>query len=356
MVFDKTGTLTRGNLKVRSSEFVAKGKESSNHLWLLVGSAESMSEHPTAKALTEAARAALPDGVFLQALDTKTVPGRGMSCRIGEGGTRFAIGNRGMMEQATVSLPPEMDARAQLEEKCGATVVFLSVNGEFAGWISISDELRPEAVEVIQCLNNDGIRVMMLTGDNERAALAIARQCGIPPNQVIAGVLPTQKSDRIQQLQQGGEVIVFVGDGINDAVALTQSDVGVSIGTGSDIASDASDFVLIRDDLWGVYYALHLSRSTFRRIRLNFVWALGYNLVAVPIAAGVFYVLWEFQLPPAVAAAMEACSTLAVVFSSIALYLWKPPRSGGRGAPRPAPRAAVAHGLDERAPLLQNTN
>ena len=210
-----------------------------------------------------------------------------------------------------------------------------------AGFIAVSDTPKPEAFDVIKRLvQQRKIEVWMVSGDNERSVRHTAELVGIDPQHIAAGVLPAGKAEKVRELQAMGHVVAMVGDGVNDAPALTQADVGIAVGSGTDIALAAADMVLMRGDLYGVDTALSLSRAVMRRIRLNFVWAFGYNTVGIPFAAGVFYPGARLHMPPMYAAIAMAASSICVVLSSLLLWFYTPPQVGTR---RPFIRCARAH-------------
>lgn len=319
VAFDKTGTLTFGELSV-SSYHLTRGASSDQDFWHLIGSFENYSEHPTAKALLGRAKQEQAKD-FDVVSNFKAIPGEGISGMIGD--VNVSIGNRLRMKNCSINLDDEMEMRTRKLEGLAQTVVFLAVGQELWGFVSIVDQIRPEAPAVIARLKELGVVPFLISGDNFRVAKAVGEQLGI--ENVIGGVLPQEKSLKLAELQRQGHCVVFIGDGVNDAVALSQADTGIAVASGTDIANDAAEIVLMKSDLGDVLTAIHLSRATFRRIRLNFGWALGYNVVAIPLAAGVLYPATGFQLPPGLAAALEALSTVLVVTSSILLNFYKKP-------------------------------
>jgi Cu+-exporting ATPase len=207
-------------------------------------------------------------------------------------------------------------------ESEGQTVVCVAINGSFTGVLALADTAREEAKSVVQHLQQMGIEVWMLSGDNKKTANAIASQLGI--KNVVAKALPVDKARKIQELQNQGKVVAMVGDGINDSPALTQADVGIAVAAGTDIAIDAANIVLMKNDLNDVLTAMDLSRKVFNRIKLNFAWAFFYNILGIPLAAGVFYPLAHIYIPPPIAGLSEILSSLPVVFFSLLLYTYKP--------------------------------
>ncbi|GIL57370.1 hypothetical protein Vafri_12621 [Volvox africanus] len=236
---------------------------------------------------------------------------------------RVAVGNRLLMQQELVDIPAEAEVFSGPMESCGQTVVHVALNGRLAGVLAVADPLKTEAAGVVAALRGRGVQVVMLTGDNWRTARALAGQLGV--DMVHAETLPKTKALKIRELQSSGKVVAMVGDGINDSPALAAADVGVAIGSGTDIAIEAADYVLMRDDLEDVLVALDISKRTFNRIRLNYVWAMGYNTLMIPVAAGVFYPITHHQLPPWLAGLCMAFSSVSVVASSLLLRRYRRP-------------------------------
>eukprot|EP01043_Picozoa_sp_COSAG02_P075854 COSAG02_NODE_15833_length_1138_cov_1.093359_2_plen_256_part_01 len=211
------------------------------------------------------------------------------------------------------------------EESAGCTVVCVAIDGHLLGISAVSDKLKEEAVCTIAALHKSGRDVYLITGDNKLCAAAVAQQAGIPDSRILAEVTPSGKSAEVGRLQRAGHVVCMVGDGVNDSPALAQADLGIAVGCGTDVAIEAASVVLVREDLRDVVVSLDLARTTFNRIRLNFVWALGYNTLGIPVAAGLFFPLWHLQLPPAAAGFCMAMSSVSVVASSLLLRNYKPP-------------------------------
>ena len=336
VVLDKTGTLTRGKPVV--TDVVAVGM-AEDELLRLAASVERGSEHPLGEAVVESAREralALEETSRFQAL-----PGHGVQARVN--GSAVVLGNLALMNEQGFGLNG-LEARAEELSQQGKTPMFVAMNGQVAGVIAVADTLRPESGEAVLSLRRLGLEVVMLTGDNRRTAEAIARQAGM--DRVMAEVLPGDKASQVQALQREGRVVAMVGDGINDAPALAQADVGIAIGTGTDVAMAAADVTLMRGDLRGVSEAIALSRSTIRTIRQNLFWAFFYNVALIPIAAGVLYpffgdgsvpsgltyVLGEFGfLNPVMAAGAMALSSVTVVSNSLRLRRFRFARSTGKG-------------------------
>jgi Cu+-exporting ATPase len=334
VLLDKTGTLTRGEPGV--TDVIAAQFSSPEEVLRLAASAEHNSEHPLGEAVV---KAALEKKLELSpSSDFNAVPGQGVEASVE--GEKLFLGNLRLMEERGLSLNGLERKAAELLEQ-GKTVMFLGRNSQVAGIIALADTLKPGAKEALQALRKMGIETAMLTGDNRRTAEAIAREAGI--DRVLAEVLPEHKAREIKQLQEDGKVVAMVGDGINDAPALAQADVGIAIGTGTDIAMETGDITLISGDLMGVVTAISLSKRTMRTIKQNLFWAFAYNTALIPVAAGVLYlvfgntgvpsglrfVLGEYGfLNPIMAAAAMAASSITVVSNSLRLRRFKPVKLG----------------------------
>ena len=315
VVLDKTGTVTRGEPAVLDA-VAAEGYEGSMLRW--AASAERSSEHPLGEAVVREAEAR---GMALsEATDFEAVPGRGVLARVE--GRRVLVGTRGMLESQGVDPAPLADAAAEVESSA-RTPLWVAVDGKAAGLIGVADATKEGSAEAVAELQRAGLRVIMLTGDNERVARKIADEVGI--DEVRAEVLPSEKADVIRELQSDSDrAVAMVGDGINDAPALAQADVGIAIGTGTDVAMESADVILMRGDLRSVPAALALSRRTMRTIEQNLFAAFFYNVVLIPVAAGVFYPLAFLPmmvraLHPILAAVAMALSSLSVVMNSLRL-------------------------------------
>jgi len=243
--------------------------------------------------------------------------GLGVRCTVG--GRRVLLGNRDWAAENGIMVTPALDHCMAGLEASGRTAVLCCVDGVASGVVGVADSIKDEARPVLRALQDLGVRVGMLTGDNERTALAVAREVGIDVALVQAGVLPKHKADAVRAWQEDGHRVAMVGDGINDAPALAQADVGLAIGSGTEVALEAADIVLVRNALVDVLTAVLLSHAVLSRIRLNFVWAMGYNLVGIPLAAGVFYPAFMVRLPPMFAGLAMAASSVSVVCSSLLL-------------------------------------
>jgi Cu+-exporting ATPase len=311
VVLDKTGTITEGRPTV--TDVVAgawAGRE--DELLRLAASLEASSEHPLADAVVRRARDA---GLALsQAEGFEAVAGRGAVGVVD--GHALAIGNEALLADYSVPTAPLAEAAERLAGEA-RTPVFVAVDGELAGVLAIADPVRETSREAIARLHGMGLEVVMLTGDNRRTAEAVARQAGV--DRVVAGVLPEGKVAEVKRLQEQGKTVAMVGDGINDAPALAQADVGIAIGTGTDVAIEASDVTLMRGDLRGVASAIALSRRTMRTMKQNLFWAFVYNVVGIPVAAGALFPAWGLLLSPILASAAMAFSSVSVVANSLRL-------------------------------------
>lgn len=310
VVLDKTGTVTEGRPSVVAVE--TRGAWTADELLGLAGSLEAASEHPMALAIMDAAR----DRNLLvrQAEGFTALPGRGVTGVVD--GRAVAVGNAALMRDWSIEVTP-LEAWASGRGSRAESVVYVNVDGELAGALAIADPVRPSSVDAIRRLDQSGLNVVLLTGDVEATANAVAGQVGV--RHVIAGVLPSGKVDAVKALQDSGKVVAMVGDGINDAPALARADVGIAMGSGTDIAIEAGDVALLRADLHGVVDAIALSRRTMRTMRQNLFWAFIYNVLGVPVAAGVLYPATGILLSPILASAAMALSSVSVVTNSLRL-------------------------------------
>ena len=314
VLFDKTGTLTQGEPKV--VKIVLGSAKSEKELLFYAGSAEKGSEHVLSRAIIKAADEARSGAE--QPDTSKVVPGEGITAIVR--GETVHVGNRRMLGRTGVSLGSLEESMTALENQ-GVTAVGCAVDDVLFGLIGVADTLKPGAREAIESLKDLGLKVGMITGDNERTAKAISAQAGI--DEFRAQVLPADKAGVVKDYQAEGEVVAMVGDGINDAPALAQADIGIAMGTGTDIALESGNIVLMGQDLRGVATAVKLSRRTFRKIRENLFWALVYNTASIPIAAGVLYPLTETLLSPMIAAGAMAFSSVSVVTNASLLKRFK---------------------------------
>jgi Cu+-exporting ATPase len=326
VVLDKTGTITKG--KPELTDVLPLEGFTEKELLRLAAIADSRSEHPLAEAIVNGARAR---GIEVREPEQfKAVPGHGVETTIE--GRRVSVGNRKLMERESVSLAEFEERAARLADE-GKTPMFVAVDGMPAGLVGVADTIKEDSAAAIRALERMGVEVLMITGDNERTARAIARQVGI--KRVLAEVLPEEKARQVEQLQfereageqprgRGARLVGMVGDGINDAPALAQADVGFAIGTGTDVAIEAADVTLVGGSLWGVVTAVEISRATLRNIKQNLFGAFIYNTLGIPVAAGLFYPFFGMLLSPIIAGAAMAASSITVVTNANRLRLFEP--------------------------------
>ncbi|XP_028758662.1 copper-transporting ATPase RAN1 isoform X1 [Neltuma alba] len=338
LIFDKTGTLTQGKATVTTAK-VFTGMERGEFL-TLVASAEASSEHPLGKAIVEYARhfhffdessaatgtkdaaKEIKAGWLYDVSDFSALPGRGVQCLLH--GKRLLVGNRKLIVESGINVPTQVEKFVVELEESAKTGILVAYGDELIGVLGVADPLKREASVVIEGLRKMGVRPVMVTGDNLRTAQAVAKEVGI--EDVRAEVMPAGKAEVVRSFQKDGSIVAMVGDGINDSPALAAADVGMAIGAGTDIAIEAADYVLMRNNLEDVITAIDLSRKTFSRIRLNYVFAMAYNVVAIPVAAGVLYPSLGIELPPWVAGACMALSSVSVVCSSLLLRRYRKPK------------------------------
>ncbi len=316
IVLDKTGTITRGEPAV--TDVFPSPEMNEDELLRLAASAERGSEHPLGEAIV---RAAGDQGLTLaEPTAFNAVAGHGIEVTVED--RRLLLGNAKLMRDRQVVVDEAMRRRAETLAGEGKTPMFVSAGGQLAGIIAVADTVKDESKEAIHALRRMGLEVVMMTGDNRRTADAVARHLGI--ERVFAEILPEGKAEQVKRLQQEKKVVGMVGDGINDAPALAQADVGIAIGTGTDVAMEASDVTLIRGDLRGVVAAIALSHATIRTIRQNLFWAFIYNVIGIPIAAGLLYPLVGWLLSPMLASAAMSFSSVSVVANSLRLRRFRP--------------------------------
>lgn len=341
VIFDKTGTLTKGSPEIRSYIHLNSRYDEEISQRFLV-SIEKKSEHPIAKAICKLNSESMEVQRFI------SIEGEGISGDIdyAESNYKVLVGNTRLMDHFGIEISDSINSTIEEEELQGRTVVLCAIDDSLVSLISMQDKdvVKPEAKDVITELQSMGLEVWMLTGDNKRCAHAVAQMVGIDPNYIIAECYPSDKKLKVEELQrpkysesygtENSEVhintlyresrgVLFVGDGINDSPSLAQADVGIAIGA-TDIAMDAANIVLMKNDLRDVLLALDLSRVAFRRIKLNFFWAFIYNILGIPLAAGILYVWTGVRVDSLVAAIAMACSSIAVVLSSLMLNRYRP--------------------------------
>lgn len=316
IVFDKTGTITEGKPKV--TDVLPAGSVSKDRLLQLTASAERGSEHPLGQAIVLGAK---ESGLtLLDAEQFDSLTGRGIKARLE--GEDILAGNRKLMDEQNISLAGMEEISDRLAEE-GKTPMYVAINGELAGIVAVADVVKESSRAAIERLHKMGIEVAMITGDNKKTAAAIAKQVGI--DRVLAEVLPQDKSNEVKKLQSENRKVAMVGDGINDAPALAQADIGIAIGSGTDVAMESADIVLMRSDLMDVPAAIDLSKHTIRNIKQNLFWAFGYNVVGIPIAAGVLHLLFNGPLlNPMFAAAAMSLSSVSVLTNALRLKRFRP--------------------------------
>jgi Cu+-exporting ATPase len=314
VVFDKTGTLTEGRPRV-VDHLVAAGFNDDDVL-TVAAAIEGKSEHPLAQAIVSHARASRrsAEGAEADVENFIALPGRGVFAVVD--GRHVIAGTASLLTESGIGFG-ELNAATQVWTASGRTPVFVAIGGKIAGAFAVADTIRPNAKEIVGRLRKHGVQVVMLTGDRETTARAIAGQAGI--SDVIAEVLPDGKVDAIKSLQQAGRLVAMVGDGINDAPALAQADVGIAMASGTDIAAEAADVTLMRSDLTSLVHALTLARQTMATMKQNLFWAFIYNVIGIPVAAGVLYPAFGLQLSPVIASGAMAFSSVSVVLNSLRL-------------------------------------
>ncbi|MCP4338223.1 MAG: heavy metal translocating P-type ATPase, partial [Desulfobulbaceae bacterium] len=321
VVFDKTGTLTLGRPEVTDIHVLAGYDETM--LLSLAAGAESHSEHPLAEAIIAVAK---EKGCIIpkpQSFSASLGRGIGSSLTLDGKSYDLLMGNIEFLKENKIAgLAKQVQKEASELSEDGKTVLYLAIDKTLAGMLAIADPLKGEAKKTIQDLETMGIKVVMLTGDNKKTAMAVAKQAGI--RRVVASVLPDNKEEEVVRLQQEGEIVAMIGDGINDAPALARADVGIAMGTGIDVAVESADIVLMNGHLSGVGRAIGLSRATMRNIRQNLFWAFAYNVVGIPVAAGVLAIFGGPTLNPMIGGAAMALSSVSVVSNALRLRWYQP--------------------------------
>ena len=310
LIVDKTGTLTEGKPKLM--EVVTADGFEQNQILSLAASLERGSEHPLAAAIMNGAterKVQLADAV-----DFQSITGKGVTGTVN--GQAVALGNLALLEQLTI-MAGDLKSQAETYRAQGQTVMFVAIDGKAAGLVTVADPIKASTIEALKLLKADGLRIVMITGDNKTTAMAVAKKVGI--DDVEADVLPQQKNAAVLKLQQQGRVVAMAGDGINDAPALAQANVGIAMGTGADVAMESAGITLVKGDLMGIVRARHLSRATMRNIRQNLFFAFFYNALGVPVAAGILYPFFGILLSPVLASAAMAFSSVSVIMNSLRL-------------------------------------
>lgn len=316
IVFDKTGTLTEGKPAVTDIVPVT-GYLTEQLILQIAASAEKGSEHPLGQAIVKKAEL---EKLELQVIDSfEAIPGHGIKVTIN--GLNVLLGNKKLINQHNIALNEFEQISDDLADQ-GKTPMFIAVEGRFAGIIAVADVVKPSSARAIQKLNKMGIETVMITGDNKKTAAAIAKQVGI--DRVLSEVLPQDKASEVKKIQSEGRIVAMVGDGINDAPALVQANVGIAIGSGTDVAMESADIVLMRSDLMEVPTAIQLSKSTIRNIKQNLFWAFAYNVLGIPLAAGALYIFGGPVLNPVFAAAAMSLSSVSVLTNALRLKSFKP--------------------------------
>jgi len=337
IVFDKTGTLTRGEPSLTD---VVSAEAEANEVVRLAAIAERRSEHPLGEAIV---RGAVVRGIALGEPESfDSIPGQGIEARVES--RLVLLGNRKLMDGRDVLFGSLLSEAERLEHE-GKTVMFLAVDGRAFGLIAVADTLKDHAAAAIEKLHELGLEVAMITGDNRRTAEAIARQARI--DRVLAEVLPQDKAEEIRKLQAAGRKVAMVGDGVNDAPALAQADVGMAIGSGTDVAKETGHVILIKDDVRDVVVALEVAKATMRKVRQNLFWAFIYNMLGIPIGAGLLYPLFQLVVSPELAGALMAVSSVSVTLNTLLLRRFAPSTrtsspSHGQRSLTPAPAATSA--------------
>lgn len=313
VIFDKTGTITEGKPKV--TDIITRGDISEEELLRLSASAEVGSEHPLGEAIVSSARERNMELVKVDSFEA--IPGHGIEVLLE--GKKMLLGNKKLMDDRNIEIALQEESNRLASE--GKTPMFVAIDGKLEGIIAVADVIKPSSKQAIETLHKMGIEVVMITGDNKRTAEAIARQVGI--DRVLAEVLPQDKANEVKKLQAEGKKVAMVGDGINDAPALVQADIGIAIGSGTDVAMESADIVLMRSDLMDVPTAIQLSKATIKTIKENLFWAFAYNSAGIPIAAGVLYLFGGPLLNPMIAAGAMAFSSVSVLLNALRLRRFK---------------------------------
>ena len=315
VIFDKTGTITEGKPKV--TDILVEGTITEEELLAIAASAEKGSEHPLGEAIVKEAE---DRKIELKKLDKfVAIPGHGIEVIID--GKDIFLGNKKLMDRNSINLL-DLEEKSNVLATEGKTPMFISINNKIAGIIAVADTVKENSKKAIEILHKMGVEVAMITGDNKKTAQAIATQVGI--DRVFAEVLPKDKAAEVKRLQEEGRKVAMVGDGINDAPALAQSDVGIAIGSGTDVAIESADIVLMKSDLMDVPTAIKLSRETIKNIKQNLFWAFGYNVLGIPVAMGVLFLFGGPLLSPMIAGGAMSISSVSVITNALRLKGFKP--------------------------------
>jgi len=347
VVFDKTGTLTLGEPSVTDvilappppTETSRRDVSTADDVLALAAAAERHSEHPLGEAIV---RGAGDRGLDLRDPEWfDSLPGQGVVAKID--GREVLLGNRKLMAERGIDAAP-LESEAERLEGEGKTAMFVAVDAALAGVIAVADTVKDTSAQAVRELRRMGLEVVMMSGDNRRTAEAIAAQLGI--TRVLAEVLPGEKAAEVRRLQEEGRIVAMVGDGVNDAPALAQADVGMAIGSGTDVAKETGSVILIRDDILDVVAAIQIARQTMRLVRQNLFWAFGYNAATIPFAAGIAYPLIHQIVSPELAALLMATSSFSVTMNTLRMRGYRPPIKRGPPSTRehraPEPRLAEA--------------
>ncbi|MTK10934.1 MAG: heavy metal translocating P-type ATPase, partial [Clostridiaceae bacterium] len=315
IVFDKTGTITEGKPKV--TDIITTEGTDESYLLQLAASAEKGSEHPLGEAIVKEAE---NREVELKKLDLfKAIPGHGIEVTIDN--NRILLGNKKLMDESNISLE-NLEEKSQALAGEGKTPMYIALEGKLIGIIAVADTVKEHSKRAIEKLHSMGIEVAMITGDNKKTAEAIAKQVGI--DRILAEVLPQDKAKEVKKLQSENKKVAMVGDGINDAPALAQADIGIAIGSGTDVAMESADIVLMRSDLMDVVTAIDLSKKTIKNIKQNLFWAFGYNTLGIPVAMGILHIFGGPLLNPMIAALAMSLSSVSVLTNALRLKGFKP--------------------------------
>ena len=315
VIFDKTGTITQGKPKV--TDIITNAEFSKETLLLLAASAEKGSEHPLGAAIVHEAEN--QNLTLLKMHEFNAIPGHGIEGTID--GQKMLLGNKKLMDERAISLQALASTSDELAGQ-GKTPMYVAIDGQIAGIVAVADTIKENSVQAIERLHQMGLEVVMITGDNTRTAQAIAKQVGI--DRVLSEVLPEEKANEVKMLQAEGKKVAMVGDGINDAPALAQADIGIAIGSGTDIAIESADIVLMRSDLMDVPTAIELSKATIKNIKENLFWAFAYNTLGIPVAMGILYLFGGPLLNPMLAGAAMSFSSVSVLLNALRLKRFKP--------------------------------